>query len=64
MELLLVMGVIFFIYVFVKVGPFCIVGAFLLIWGLNQLFGLNIPFNFTTWIGALVVLALCSGMSK
>jgi hypothetical protein len=49
--------------VVVGVGAiFVIVAAvvipYVFIWALNELFSLNIPFNFYTWLAALIIIGL------
>lgn len=38
-----------------------LIGPFLLIWALNQLFSLKIPFNFWNWLAGLILLLLLRG---
>jgi MFS-type transporter involved in bile tolerance (Atg22 family) len=43
--------------------PLIIVGQVVLIWALNALFGLGIPYTFKTWLAALVLGAAVGGTS-
>jgi hypothetical protein len=50
------------VIVLVVIGVVC--GPIALIWSLNALFGLGIPFTFKTWLAACVLGGVVSGAGR